>query len=208
MDKSFIEELREAKHEYDTVLVNFFNDGKTRTDERYMYKYLEKADKSDEFYLITETMKDTTKMYSHGYDFDTIKMNLLLGLIYDANDVDENKQIKENTNPVDGVIRFYTGEVHSYLDDEKTNKYVYDYGRQGFIKFDKLMSNIKKTGLEYDGPESFEELKERILNEEVFDITLSANLEKKEQKEEQVVEPIVEEVKEKPKSKIKTIFGL
>ncbi len=206
MDKSFLEELKEAKHEYDTVLASFFNDGKVRKDEQYMYKYLDKANESNEFYLITETMKDATKMYSHGYDFDTVKMNLLLGLIYDINDIDENDKIKENANPVDGIVRFYTSDVKSFLNDEQTNKYNYDYGRQGFIKFDKLMTSIKKSGLEYNGPELFEDLKERILNDEVFDITLTADLRTKEEKEVQEEKVVEEVIEEKPKSKVKKFF--
>ena len=213
MNKSLIEELMEAKHKYDKVLASVFNDGKVRKDEKYMADRLEDDIKSDQFYLITDTMKDATRMYSLGYEFDTISINLLLGLIYNVNDLDENDKVKENAQPVDGIVRFYTGNVTSYLDGEKTNKYEYDYGRQGFIKFDKLMSDISNSGLEYTGPNSFEELKERILSDEQFGIVLTASLK---EKEDQVVAPKVKEevvveekpIEEKPKSKVKRFFGL
>ena len=67
-------------------------------------------------------MKKATKMYAYGYDFDTITMDLKLGLVYDVNELDENYQVKENSNPVDGIVRFYSGIVNSYLDGKKTNK--------------------------------------------------------------------------------------
>ena len=213
MNKSLIEELIEAKHEHDNVLASVFNDGKVRKDEKYMAERLEDDTKNDKFYLITETMKDATKMYGLGYEFDTISMDLLLGLIYDVNDLDENDKIKENAQPINGMVRFYTSNVSSYLDGVKTNKYEYDLGRQGFIKFDKLMSNISKSGLEYTGPKSFEELKERILNEEVFDINLTASLKEKENKQEEIIEEKLEEtivdkvIEEKPKSIFKKLIG-
>ena len=216
MNKSLIEELIEAKHEHDPVLVSFCNVGKARKDEQYMVKYFEEAKDNDKFYLISESMKKATKMYAYGYDFDTITMDLKLGLVYDVNDLDENYQVKENSNPVDGIVRFYSGIVNSYLDGKKTNKYEYDNGYSGFIKFDDLMSNVSNSGLEYTGPNSFEELKERILNNEKFDISLIASLK---EKEDQVVTPIIKEeveeavveektIEEKPKSKIKRFFGI
>ena len=212
MNKSLIEELIEAKHEHDNVLASVFNDGKVRKDEKYMAERLEDDTKNDKFYLITETMKDATKMYGLGYEFDTISMDLLLGLIYDVNDLDENDKIKENAQPINGMVRFYTSNVSSYLDGVKTNKYEYDLGRQGFIKFDKLMSNISKSGLEYAGPTSFEELKERILGEEIFNISLTAELEKKDtniQNQQIEVQEIQEQDQEieKPKSLFKKLIG-
>ena len=216
MNKSLIEELIEAKHEHDPVLVSFCNDGKARKDEQYMVKYFEEAKDNDKFYLISESMKKATKMYAYGYDFDTITMDLKLGLVYDVNELDENYQVKENSNPVDGIVRFYSGIVNSYLDGKKTNKYEYDNGYSGFIKFDDLMSNVSNSGLEYTGPNSFEELKERILNNEKFDISLIASLKEKEDQmvvskfTEAVEEVVVEEntIEEKPKSKIKRFFGI
>lgn len=213
MNKSLVDELIEAKHEHDYDLANIFNDGKVRKDEKYMAEHLKDDKNDDKFYLISQTMKDATRMYAYGYEFDTISMDLLLGLIYNVNDLDENDKIKENAKPVDGIVRFYTSNVSSYLDGEKTNKYEYDMGRQGFIKFDKLMSNISKSGLEYTGPKSFEELKERILNEEVFDINLTASLIEKENKQEEIMEEELEEtiedkvIEEKPKSIFKKLIG-
>ena len=78
------------------------------------------------------------------------------------------------------------------------------------------MSNVSNSGLEYTGPNSFEELKERILNNEKFDISLIASLKEKEDQmvaskvTEAVEEVVVEEntIEEKPKSKIKRFFGI
>ena len=204
MEKAFIKELRNAKEKHNDKLVEFFNDGKVQKEKIGELDRIKLAKTFDKFYLITDAMSEATESYGYDYDFDTITINLNLGLIYDIDDVDENNQIKENAKPMNGMLRFYTGDVNSYLDGEKTNGYTYDYGRQGYITFNQLTSSIKKCGLEYNGPKSFEELKNRILNNEVFDITLTASLKEPEEKLEK--EPVIEEQKVEDKPKRKSLF--
>lgn len=208
MEKSFIEELRNAKVKHNNKLVEFFNDGSVHKDKVSDLDRLESAKFHNKFYLITEAMSEATESYGYRCDFDTITIDLKLGLIYDIDDVDENDQIKENANPMNGMLRFYTGDVNSYLDGEKTNDYTYDYGRQSYISFNQLMSSVKKCGLEYNGPETFEELKTRILNKEVFDITLTASLNTKEKQQEQPKETKEEQIEEQPVEKKSKIFSL
>ena len=113
-------------------------------------------------------------------------MKLLLGLIFDPKDIDENNKIREDAEPVHNIVRYYTSSVTSQLDGEKTNSIDYEQygvGRQGYINFNQLVSLIKKSELEYNGPETFKEFEERILIGKPFDITVSANFKKKDENE-------------------------
>lgn len=202
MEKSLLERMIDAKHDHDIVFIEVFNNGTTRNEPQYSAKRLNEVDNSNSFNLIEGVLCDATESYARHCDFDTINMNLELGLIYKVDDIENNK-IKENAEPVNGVVRFYTGSVKSYLDDKQTNFMDYlDYGmnRQGYIKFDKLMNSINKSGLSYNGPKSFDELKTRIVNGEKFDITMSASLKTKEEKEQTKKEEKLVEKKIKRKS--------
>ena len=82
------------------------------------------------------------------------------------------------------IVRYRTGSMTSYTDDKQTNDT--DWGRyyncEGYVSFKQLMSSIKKSGLAYTGPTTFEEFKQRILSGETFDITLLADLRPKVEK--------------------------
>ena len=210
MEKSLLEKLVEAKHENDTALVEFFNTGKIRTDENYMLKHLNNIDSDNSFSRIETTLVDSIQSYSRHYDFDSINLDLGLGIILNAEDVIDKKRIKPNAQPIDGIVRFYTGSVQSILNGKQTNDIDFGeicHGRQGFIVFDDLMNKIKHSGLQYIGPQSFEELKSRILNDEKFTISLKASLvENAKAQEEIVTEEVIEEKPVEIKSKIKSLF--
>ena len=186
MEKSLLERLMDAKHEYDVANYAFFNDGVVRKDENYSAKRINNIDNEKQFAAIENVLCDATRSYARHYEFDNIDMSLLLGLIFDSKDIDENNKIKEDAEPVQNIVRYYTSSVTSQLDGEKTNSIDYEkygVGNQGYINFNQFISLIKKSGLDYNGPETFKEFEERILIGKPFDITLSANFKKKEEKE-------------------------
>ena len=103
---------------------------------------------------------------------------MILGLVYNKEDVEDNI-IKEGAKPYNNLVRYYTHEVDSLLDGEKTN--VGDYyriglGRQGYLNYNDLVYKSEADGLEFVGPRTFEEFKESILSKEPFDISLVADL--------------------------------
>lgn len=208
MKERLIDKMIQAKNDHGIAYVNFFNNGEVKKDERNRTTLLKYANEASAFDSIEETLYNSTESCCREYDLDTMEMTLLLGLIYNGQDVDENDQLLENAEPMKDIVRFYTGEVNSYLDNEKTNTYDYGRinGRQGYINYNVLLNQVKKNGLTFNGPESFEEFKEKILAKEPFDINLTATLIPTEEKQEEVAE--VKELEEKPKSKIKRIFGL
>ena len=184
MDKTLFEKLQDAREQHEIAHVSFFNDGEIRSDEKYMLKLFDRANSPKEFEAIEEVFVKAAESYSRQYKFDSIEMGLILGLIFNKEDIDENNQTRENAKPIEGIVRYYTGSVKSFQDGQQTNTIDYaSYAptRQGYINFNKLISAIKRSGLSYTGPESFEEFEEQILVGEPFDITLSANFNKKEE---------------------------
>lgn len=188
MKERLIDKLKSARKAHELAHISIFNDGEIRKDENSSAKRINDIHENWEFDDLERTLCDATSSYSKYYDFDSISMNLLFGLIFDANDVDENNAIKEDAEPIKGIVRYYTGSINATLDNHKVNNRDYaEYGlsRQGYVHFDKFLSLIKESGLDYNGPETFQEFKEMILTCEPFDITISADLNKKEEKKEQ-----------------------
>ena len=182
MEKTLLERMQESKANHGVAFFNYMNNGDVYKDEFYRTKNLE---------LSQETFR---------YD-----------LVYKAEDHDENGNLKEDAEPLNNIVRFYTADVNCYLDGEQTN--TYDYGRlhsrQSFIDYDLLVNATRNNGLIFNGPDTFEEFKEAIKSGEPFNINVEASLLPKEDTKEVVQNKVVEEVKteEKPKSLIKKFLG-
>ena len=130
------------------------------------------------FYDIKDNIRSVEKRYLKDGFFDYMTMDLSLGLIFNPGDVDEELRIKAGAKPMKGIVRYQTGSMNSYTDEKQTNdtdwgKY---YNCEGYVSFKQLMSSIKKSGLDYTGPITFEEFQKRILAGETFDISLVADI--------------------------------
>ena len=207
MGKTLLERMQESKANHGVTFVNYLNNGEVYKDEFYKTRSLEFAKEKATYDLIGESFYDATESCARHYDFDTVTMDLYLGLVYKMEDHDENGKLKSDAEPIKDIVRFYTADVNCYLDGEQTNDYNYGRfnSRQSFIDYDMLVKTTRKHGLIFNGPETFEEFEEAIKSGETFDIKLEASLLPK---QEIVKEELQEEVKieEKPKGKIKSIF--
>ncbi len=182
MSNELLQELIEAKKSNEVAYVCFFNDGEVRTDTTdCVYRLNKDVDNEYSIIPIINNLKSAVEMYSYHCDFDTVCMRLSLGLIYDKDDVLENNQIKENASPLKNIVRYYTGRIDSYLNGKKTNTYDYGEktGRQGFINFNTLITLLRDGGLNYYGPNSFEEFKSLVLSGVPFEIVIQGNLRQK-----------------------------
>lgn len=179
MSNELLQQLVEAKKSNEVAYVSFFNDGNVRTDTRdCVYRLKKDVDNEYSIIPIIACLKSAVESYSDRFDFDTVSMRLSLGLIYEKDDVLENNQIKSNAMPLKNIVRYYTDKIDSYLNGKKTNTYDYNeiMGRQGFINFNTLISLLRDGGLNYYGPNTFEEFKNLVLSGVPFDIYLQANL--------------------------------
>lgn len=185
MKKTLLERMTESKDKHGVACISIFNDGKVRVDENYMTPLMKYANNPDAFDTIGDVLFDINESYARDYEFDTLKMNLSLGLVFDGKDVDENRNIKPEAEPMEGLVRWYTMDADCFLDGEKTNKVDAGQrkGRQGFINYNRLVTSAEKNGLKFSGPRTFEEFKEQILIGEPFDIALSATFKQKEEEQ-------------------------
>lgn len=180
MGKSIKEKMLDLMNGQEVERVNFFNDGSVTTDN---YSFVEHSYFSTA--AIGKTFYDAAESYFYRCDFDNISMDLLLGLVYDKKYVNDDNSLKENAKPMDNIVRYYTGSVKSYLDNVQTNTedyYKYGVGRQGYVKYDDLLSMVEREGLAFTGPKTFEEFRDLILCKCKFDVRISANLKQEKQK--------------------------
>ena len=167
MDKSLKERLLELRKDRSVDKVYFYNDGTRNTDEYWATKRLNNICNRWECKYIKEVFYDNVKKCTYFHDFDYVTMDLLIGLVYDANDVDENNNIKENAKPLDDIVRYYTDVTRCYLNNEQQNpeeRHWHVTGGQGFAKYSELVKSLsREDGLTYNGQETFQELKEALI---------------------------------------------
>ena len=203
--------MQESKANHGIAFVNYLNNGKVYKDEFYQTQSLQNANETFRYDFIGESFYDAAESCARHYDFDTVTMDLYLGLIYKAEDHDEKGILKSDAEPIKDIVRFYTADVNCYLNGKQTNDYNYGRfnSRQSFINYKMLVETTRKNGLIFNGPETFEEFEEAIKSGKTFDIKLEASLlPKNENVQEEVIQDEVQEVKteKKPKRKIKSIF--
>ncbi|MBQ3297546.1 MAG: hypothetical protein IJG97_01935 [Bacilli bacterium] len=183
MSKRLLDNLQEMKNNQGCNYVSFFNNGITRKDDYNLEKDIRWVDYSDSYYGVTSTLCSAIEKSIGDNDFDTVNMEVMLGLIYETSELDENGQITAKSKPVKNVVRYYTGPITCLLDGEKANDYDYDrniYRSQGVLKYNKFISGSRDDGFIVDAPRSFEQFKRAILSGEPFDINISAKFKTKE----------------------------
>ena len=173
--------ILEEKHDHEIGYVNYFNDGSVVHD-KYLYgKLMKIVNNSEGIKNIENALLKASVSYGYydNYNFDSIKMNLLLGLVYKISDVDENNNIKEGAKPIDNIVRFYTHEINSYLNGEQANECNYlrnSVGYQGYLKYNEFVKSLSDLDMEYSGPENFEEFKKQVLSKVPFEVSLNVDL--------------------------------
>ena len=177
---SFLDRVKSAKIANEVGQVIFFNNGTVQTETNGFAKKMEDINDRVQIELLMDNLCDATASYARSYEMDTMEVGLLLGLIYNASDVDENNIPLPNAQPVNNVVRYYDVGFNSYKDGQKTNGEE-DYGKyhvtyQGYVHYDKLVKVFDGSGVEFTGPKTFKEFKEAIQAGKVFDISLVADL--------------------------------
>lgn len=191
MEKTLKERLLNIKKEQEIGYINFFNDGKVSNDTYGFAKNQVVSNNEESIKGICKVLYDAAQSYSHFCDYDYLNMDLKFGLVFKKEDVDENNAIKEGALPIENVVRFYTGSVKCYLNGEQTNfadYYSYGVGRQGYVDYNIMVSEIEREGLTFCGPKTYEEFVSKILSKEKFDINISVDLSL--DKEDQVVKKL------------------
>ena len=184
MRESLLDKVMNAKKDYEVGQVIFFNNGKVDTETNSFAKKMNDIYDSVELEMLTRDLCDATASYARRYELDTMEVGLQLGLIYNASDVDEKRQVRAGARPVNNIVRYYDVGFNCYLDGQQTNEHEYgehNVTHQGYIHYDKLVKAFEGSGVDFTGPKSFEEFKEAIQSGIPFDISLVADFKKKEQ---------------------------
>ena len=186
-EETLLEKMQKSKNQHGIAYINISNDQKVRIDELYMTLTMKYANDDDAFDSIGKLMYSVNESYSRECDYDTLVLNLSIGLLFNGECMDENKQIKPDSEPVNEIVRYYTSTSACYLNNEKVNKLDWSEfrGNQGFINYNNLVKSAEENGLTFNGPKTFEEFKEKILLGESFDISLSASFNSKENEQEE-----------------------
>ncbi len=187
-EKTLLEKMQESRDQHGVAYICVFNNREVLMDEKCMTGSLKYAQNPISFDGIEEVLYNVNESYSRNYEFDTLDLDLRLGLIYNGKYVDEEKHLKEEAEPLEGVVRYYTMGASCYLDGEKTNRIDMGEirGRQGFIDYKLLIKSIEQNGLTFNGPRTFKEFKEQILIGEPFDISVRASFSTKEKETQPV----------------------
>ena len=181
LKETLLDRVLEAKKDYEVGQVIYYNNGEVGTEVNAYAKKIDNINDNVQLSLLMDNFCDATATYGRHFEMDTMEVGLLLGLIYKAEDVDENKMPLKGAQPVNNIVRYYDVGFNCYSDGQKTNDY--DFGKihvtyQGYVHYDRLVKEFANSGIEFTGPKTFKEFKEAILNGEVFDVNLIADLSK------------------------------
>lgn len=178
MSKTFLERLEDAREGNEIAQICLFNTGEITEENRNSAKRIKEATSQESYWAIEDVLLDTAKGLIHIGEFSTIEMNLMLGLIYDS-----RAYSSANAKPIQGVVRYYTGDVKSDIYGDLLcvpGELGSTPGRQGYIDYSFLLESIKQSGLKFTGPESFQEFEEKMKLKRPFSIKISATLKSKE----------------------------
>ena len=185
MNDTLKDKLIRLREETCNGTVNFFNDGRIEKENNGLMKRIKLRYATESTSDIEEYMYKAALRYSRDYNFDALELSLRIGLIFDEKAINKDNTIKEGFKPYDGIVRYYTSSSDCFLNDKRTNLYdyyIFGIGKEGFIKYNMLVSNLENQGLEFKGPKTFEEFKDAVLSRTKFDMSVYADLRNEEEK--------------------------
>ena len=171
------EELLKLRTNKQIVYYDYLN-GEITPQKRKYATDLNLLNKDFALNIIDQYILDALRTYAYRCDFDLVKANLSAGLVYKPNDI-ENDTIKLNARPYDNIACFEINSVRTYLDGEQSNDkdYVSEINSyRGYALYNELVKGLKERGFVFDGPESFEDLKNAVLYGQDFNIDISMDL--------------------------------
>lgn len=185
-EPTLLDKMKESKNQHGIALVGVYNDGKKSFYKQWQTTTMKYANDKDQFDSIGKYIYEVNESYSRECDYDTLNFEMGVALLFSGKDLDENQKLKDDAEPINGIVKYYSSKSACYLDGEEIK--TIDWGNikatDGFINYDLLVKSVEGNGLVFNGPKTFEEFKEHILIGEPFDITISASLKPKEKKED------------------------
>lgn len=179
---TLLDKMKESKEKHGIALIGRFNDGTTSFYQKWQTTTMKYANDEDQFDSLGKYIYGVNESYSRECDYDTLDFDMTLGLLFSGKELDENQKLKDDAEPINGIVCYHSSKSTCYLDGEEVK--TIDWGiikaTDGFINYDLFVKSVEENGLVLNGPKTFEEFKEYILVGEPFNITISASLNPKE----------------------------
>ena len=188
MGDSLLEKMYEAKKEYEVAYVCFYGKENGKDDVKEFKNYynnsIESAKAGENTSLIASHLQGLARDHGMFGNYDSLDVNLSFGIVYKKEDVDNNNKTKVLASPIPGIVSVRIDNSSSYLERDlvKTNLGKFSYGEIGFISLDDLVSYLDDEGLNYKGPETYDDVKYDIIAGKKSTATITANLVQKRNK--------------------------
>ena len=173
------DELLKLRTNKQIVYYRLFKNGDIVPETREFAKDLTKLDRENVVGVLEYVLTDALKKYSYKSDFDFVDMKLNAGLVYDAKDIEYGNRIKMNARPYDDIACFKVASITSYFNGEQSNAFDYveeNFGYSGLMLYNETLKELREHGLTFEGPETYEDLKNAILYGQDFDIDITMDL--------------------------------
>lgn len=174
------EELIEFKKQIEKKYVFIYSDGTAQNHSDHDIEARTVWEPKNRFNYIKEEFKDAYERYGRKeMDVNSINMGLKVGVMFNDDDVIDFNTVKEGAIPVSSLVHFYTMDITGYSNATPVEDEIYNQtriGHQTYIDYNVLVNQAEKEGIEYNGPKTFEELAQRIMDGQQIDINLFLDL--------------------------------
>ena len=172
------EELLKLRTKKQIVYYQMFKNGQIIPETREFARDLTKIGNENTVGVLEYVLTEALKRYSYKSDFDFVDMRLNAGVVYDAKDIEDGK-IRMNARPYDNIACFKVDSITSYLNGEQSNgfEYVAEHGGySGLMLYNEVVKELRERGFNFEGPETFEDLKNAVLYGQDFNLDITMDL--------------------------------
>ena len=183
MEKSLKERIFELKKEQGIAYVYFLSNGTIGTEKYSNKDALTKYKTETSINSVKNFIISASQSYVRQFDFNSISLDMLFGLVYKKEDVDDNNKVKFNRKAIEDIVRYQTRSINTFLDGKQTNTYDYGhelYGDCGYVNYNEFVRAINEEGLIFNGPRTFDEFVEAMSSNQTFDTNIQIDLLEKE----------------------------
>lgn len=200
-DKKAIDALMDIKKSKEVVYASIMCDGNIYEDSRSYIEEKGPENINECCSHIDNFLESSIRTLAvTGATFDKVEFGFLIGAIYNKADLENGQKIiKEVSKPLKDKVRYYTGNLRVYNNNELVEEVSFKKlnGYQGTVNYDRFIASLAKEGLSFKGPQTYEELISFIESGSKDTFYIVADFkEQKEVKPEPVQEIVSEPVQE------------
>ncbi len=183
MGNTLLDKMYDAKTEYEPAYYSFFSDGTVDEKSNYLKDAIDKANDDKELSSLSHYLERLARDHSIQGKYDSLDVNISFGIIFNAEDVIDNKP-KGPGHAIRNIVDVRIDGSSSYLERNLVNENIDTiyYGKVGYMSLDSLISYLEEQGLSYNGPDNYDQVLYDYIYERPMTATITANLSKKRSK--------------------------